>query len=266
MVVFVLVNIGFFVFNMIPWPPLDGSRLLYAFAPEMVQRIMKQIESLGMIGIVYLVAHGFIIGFYRGFKHITFEIPEIPQSYLVGNLRVKTPTGRGPFDVNRDANGLETELATGSGFWGIEPSVTAIYPSDPVVFFGNVGYLWNLGRDVNERIGDTVIEHVNPGDSIRMSVGMGVSLNERTSASAGYQHDYVFKTKTDFRGGDGARLAAESDSLQIGSAFLGASYRLSDRVGVNATFQIGATSDAPDMQATLRIPISFDLAGPQRGF
>jgi Zn-dependent protease len=46
-VVFVFVNIAFFVFNMIPFPPLDGSRVLYAFAPEPVQRVMQRIESFG---------------------------------------------------------------------------------------------------------------------------------------------------------------------------------------------------------------------------
>lgn len=50
-VIFVVVNLAFFVFNMIPWPPLDGSRLLYAFAPEPLQRLMKQIESFGLMGI-----------------------------------------------------------------------------------------------------------------------------------------------------------------------------------------------------------------------
>ncbi len=51
LVIFVIVNIGFFVFNMIPFPPLDGSRLLYAFAPEPLQRIMRQIEGFGITGI-----------------------------------------------------------------------------------------------------------------------------------------------------------------------------------------------------------------------
>lgn len=47
--IFMQLNIVFFVFNMIPFPPLDGSRLLYAFAPEPVQRIMYQIESAGFL-------------------------------------------------------------------------------------------------------------------------------------------------------------------------------------------------------------------------
>lgn len=49
---FVQVNIGFFVFNMIPFPPLDGSRVLYAVAPEPLQNLMRQIESYGFTGII----------------------------------------------------------------------------------------------------------------------------------------------------------------------------------------------------------------------
>lgn len=49
---FTTINTGFFLFNMIPFPPLDGSRVLYAFAPQSVQRIMLQIESMGFMAIV----------------------------------------------------------------------------------------------------------------------------------------------------------------------------------------------------------------------
>jgi Zn-dependent protease len=49
---FVSVNIAFFVFNMIPFPPLDGSRVLYAVAPEPVQRFMAQIEGMGFTAIL----------------------------------------------------------------------------------------------------------------------------------------------------------------------------------------------------------------------
>jgi Zn-dependent protease len=52
---FILVNLGFFVFNMIPLPPLDGSRLLYAFAPEPLQNIMRVIEGMGFIVILVFV-------------------------------------------------------------------------------------------------------------------------------------------------------------------------------------------------------------------
>lgn len=52
LVILLQINVGFFIFNLIPFPPLDGSRVLYAFAPEPVQRIMLQIESLGLTGLL----------------------------------------------------------------------------------------------------------------------------------------------------------------------------------------------------------------------
>lgn len=55
LVVFLQVNVGLFVFNMIPFPPLDGSRLLYAFAPDPVRKVMDSIESLGIMAIVIFI-------------------------------------------------------------------------------------------------------------------------------------------------------------------------------------------------------------------
>jgi Zn-dependent protease len=40
---------------MIPVPPLDGSRLLYAFAPEPLQRVMQTIEQFGLVTIFIIV-------------------------------------------------------------------------------------------------------------------------------------------------------------------------------------------------------------------
>ncbi len=49
------INIGLFVFNMLPIPPLDGSRILYAFAPLKVQAVMEQIEQFGIFVIIILI-------------------------------------------------------------------------------------------------------------------------------------------------------------------------------------------------------------------
>jgi Zn-dependent protease len=51
----VYVNIGFFVFNMLPIPPLDGSRLLYYLAPDMARRFMQSMETYGILVILALV-------------------------------------------------------------------------------------------------------------------------------------------------------------------------------------------------------------------
>lgn len=54
-VIFIQVNIGFFVFNMIPIPPLDGSRLLYAVAPEPIQEIMARFERMGIMVVILIL-------------------------------------------------------------------------------------------------------------------------------------------------------------------------------------------------------------------
>lgn len=50
-----MVNMGFFAFNIIPIPPLDGSRVLFAVAPEGVRRFMVKIERYGLLFVFLLV-------------------------------------------------------------------------------------------------------------------------------------------------------------------------------------------------------------------
>ena len=51
----VSVNLGFFVFNMLPIPPLDGSRILYAVAPDGIRGVMQKIEQNGILLVMIIV-------------------------------------------------------------------------------------------------------------------------------------------------------------------------------------------------------------------
>ncbi|MBQ9019957.1 site-2 protease family protein [Candidatus Saccharibacteria bacterium] len=54
----VYANLGFMIFNLIPIPPLDGSRVLYAIAPDGVRRFMEQMEGglgLGVVLVLVLI-------------------------------------------------------------------------------------------------------------------------------------------------------------------------------------------------------------------
>lgn len=66
-------NAGLFIFNSIPWPPLDGSRLLYAFAPGPLQEFMESIERMGFNSLVV-------------FMVIFLGLLSVPLSHLIGGL------------------------------------------------------------------------------------------------------------------------------------------------------------------------------------
>ena len=61
LLIFIEVNIALFIINMIPIPPLDGSRVLYAFAPEPVQKLMQSIESFGYSSIIVIFLLIFLV-------------------------------------------------------------------------------------------------------------------------------------------------------------------------------------------------------------
>jgi Zn-dependent protease len=77
----VIINIGFFVFNSIPWPPLDGSRVLYAFAPRPVQEVMEAIEGMGFAGLII-----FMVLFYQLISPFTGTLIEKLTNGLTSGL------------------------------------------------------------------------------------------------------------------------------------------------------------------------------------
>ena len=50
----IYINLGFMIFNLIPVPPLDGSRVLYAVSPDGFRGILAAVEPYGFI-LVYLM-------------------------------------------------------------------------------------------------------------------------------------------------------------------------------------------------------------------
>ncbi len=177
----------------------------------------------------------------------------------VANLRVKSDTGIGPFDIGYDSFGVATGLATGSGFWAIQPGINFLLPSDPAVIFGSVSYLAHIARKVDRTIGGARIGRVDPGDAINANLGFGFSLNPKFSFSLGYKHSYIFPSVTNIN-----NTVQRSDRAQVGSFTFGMSYRLTERQSVNIGFDIGATEDAPDLSVSLRFPLSFNLRGRRK--
>jgi hypothetical protein len=170
----------------------------------------------------------------------------------VANLRVKSDTGKSPFEVGYDQFGVATGLATGSGFWAVQPAVNFLLPSDPAVIYGSLGYLYHIPRNINRTVGGAFIGRVDPGDAISGNVGFGFALNPRFSFSLGYRHSYIFPSTQEIGGS-----VERSNRAQVGSLTFGMSYRLSPRQSVNIAVEMGATADAPDLGLTVRFPFSI---------
>lgn len=51
----VYINLGFMLFNLIPIPPLDGSRILYAISPDFFRNILNSMERYGFIIVYFLI-------------------------------------------------------------------------------------------------------------------------------------------------------------------------------------------------------------------
>ena len=54
-----LMNISLAVFNLLPFPPLDGSKVLETFLPDSMQPIMATLEQYGYIILMVLMYMGF---------------------------------------------------------------------------------------------------------------------------------------------------------------------------------------------------------------
>lgn len=60
LVVFAKINIVLAAFNLIPIPPLDGSKILLGFAPAGLQAMLLRLERFGFVIVIGLLYFGFL--------------------------------------------------------------------------------------------------------------------------------------------------------------------------------------------------------------
>jgi hypothetical protein len=187
------------------------------------------------------------------------------KAYYVGWFRFKSRTGEDPFQVvtdcvtrcvqNLTGTGLPLQQPTGTGFYTLQPGVTWLLPSDPVVFFGNVSYLYNIERhNVYDHIllaGTQFLGNVKMGNEADISIGMGMALNDKASLSIGYDQTFIGTTYE-----SGQKLPG-STKIWLGSLLIGGSYRLTPKRTLNFTLGVGVTRDTPDATVTIRVPMMF---------
>jgi hypothetical protein len=182
--------------------------------------------------------------------------------YIVGNLRFKAANGTDPFELATQstlAGGpqFSSVLPTGSGFRSVSPSLTFIYPTDPVAFFGSVGYVWteedDKGITYDEKGNALGFGLVDPGDATRLSFGLGLGLNDRSSMSISYQLDRFSKTFIE----TAATQEIIGSDVTVGKLLVGYSLKTPKGLPLNLAVGIGTTGDASDTDLTFRMPFTF---------
>lgn len=186
----------------------------------------------------------------------------LDKPYFVGSLRFKSRTGRDPYEGTFTTalpgfrgEAVQTELPTGTGFYGLQGGLTVLYPSDPVVLFGGINYLYSFPRNnISLKLDDgnsQDLGRVAPGGIVGFNLGIGLGLNEKMSLSLGYDQASVEPTKIN------GRTPEDAVRLQLGTMLVGLSYRMTPTSNLNFTLGVGVTRDAPDVTLSLRYPMSF---------
>jgi opacity protein-like surface antigen len=186
--------------------------------------------------------------------------------YFVAGVRVKSRTGRDGFETVTDCTlrcsgpgaggtGLPLELATGNGFYGLEPNLAWFLPAQPATFFGTFSYMHNFKRsNVSRRIlngQSEALGDITPPNSFGFNVGMGFALNDKAAVSVGYDHISVGRARQN------GRTLPTAIRTQLGTIMVGFSYRLDARRTLNLSIGGGLTREASDVGLLVRIPFAF---------
>lgn len=183
---------------------------------------------------------------------------------VVGSLKITAPTGTSPFGIGirqPDANNTNLQvpdrLPTGNGIWSINPSISVLKSNDPVVLFGNLGFIYNVPRSVAviDPVTFNAPGRIKLGPGLQIGGGFALVLNDRTSISTSVLTQISSATKIEVAG-RGWQTVPGSASTNTSLAF-GLNYAISPRLTMSASLQAGLTPDAPNYALSLRFPYTF---------
>lgn len=171
----------------------------------------------------------------------------LPTSTLFASL--STATGDSPYEINP-----ATDLSTGKGYYSLSAGASISKVTDPIVLFASASYALNTNvSGLNQVQGSRILQTVEPGDSIGMSMGMAYALNYDVSITASYQQSFSMGSTYDFKYGDVITSNVQSSAVLNFSLGL----RTSATRIVNISFGYGLTEDTPDVTLGFSMPINF---------
>src|SRR5579884_1260390 len=195
-------------------------------------------------------------GFFYQLKQKSLNAP-----IWVVNGHVTGPTGSQPYgikivqDTKNDSLSYAKGLPTGVGVWGVSAGASVIKTVDPAILFAGATVFYNIQRhfaDISPYEGTTTPGTIAPGSALSLNFGTAFSLNDRMSATFGFQDSIVGSER--LRADNGPWQTVGGSSLNAAMFNIGTTYAINHHTSWQAMLGIGVTHDAPSFQFSMRFP------------
>jgi len=145
----------------------------------------------------------------------------------------------------------------------ISQRVSFSQPFDPVNAFATISYTHPIKkRNIDQVRGARVLDEVDPGDHIGVSVGFGYSVSYRMSISLGLSTTYIYSTDyywiVSDKGVQTIEKTSSNDTVSA-SLILNTSWRITPGRTLIIGVGKGLTTANPGFSFSIRMPVSFDM-------
>lgn len=183
-----------------------------------------------------------------GLDYQPFKASNWPTTTLT--LSAILPTGRSPYKIDR-----ETDLPTGSGYYGVSVGMNMSKSLDPAMAFGALSATYRFKpHGIEQSIGGRILDQIEPGMSFNASLGMAYAISYAVSMNVQFQYGYYMSTKYYFLN---SATPFESPTYSTASLIVGTGWRISPQTTLSLSLGIGLTSNDPDFLFMLRLPFMF---------
>jgi hypothetical protein len=146
-------------------------------------------------------------------------------------------------------------LPEGGGVWGVSAGASVIKTLDPAILFAGATVFYNVQKhfhDISPYENTIQPGQIAPGSAISFNVGTAFSLNDRMSATFGFQDTIVGSERIHADGAPWQTVGGSSQNAAVLN--IGTTYAINHRTSWQAMLGIGVTPDAPSFQFSMRFP------------
>lgn len=183
---------------------------------------------------------------------------------IVASLRVRAPTGDEPYGIKliteEGNNNLSypSKMATGTGLWSVNPTVSFVKTVDPAVLFASLTYTYYFSRDFSDiSASESIIQpgSVQLGSIWGFGVGTAFALNDRLSLGLSYSQQIGSSSRTKIEGGEWQDIAGSKSNVAVFN--VGMTYALNKHLSIVPNLAIGLTPDTADYAVSIKFPYNF---------